>query len=672
MPSWWPWSRPKKATPSDSAPRSTAAPAWQRLPVIQRTVGGIEPTLRLNEFTSSLTTAQNPGLTEPMKVHSGEHPDRLPVLEVVRESVGAAVQRITSPPMPTPQPRTWSRRPPVGRSAHLGASPVAQRAVNHDVTVRKVHAIESASSVESASDSLATQSFVEAAQPADDHRTLEVVPDAPDGLAPSVTDDPVPPVAGRPVAAIADEPPTPVTGDSAISHDGAVSGDAPSRVASAVEIGSASPLTAGSDHRGQPARPVAPVQRVSTAGESTPRVTDAAHVTPVMRQADSSQSTPVRQHDEKVAPRPEALGPTLQRSHTSSQPADPASKSATETPPSAPDSHEQLPLVPLLETRRSATTSPPATVQRIAESAEPPRSAVQPERNPLPESRESSPPQPPLQRLHTPEAPRAATVAAGLPQQPSHKLPTVQRSPSVAAPQHLSHDGASPGLSTGPASYPEQSQVSITSVPVNLAPQVPAASVVQRLELPTQRKPVSGPGVSPATPISSAPLAPTVLQRSAPTARLVVLPPVRSSGTPTLHGVADTPATPARSVIFESPRPMSLQRMFEHTARQIETPMDASNETAAPPNQQAANTITFAPASIQREVENETASPPTEPTAVAAPSAGATTASPGASAPGGGDVEELVNRIYDPLAARLRTELWLDRERAGVLMDLER
>jgi hypothetical protein len=32
----------------------------------------------------------------------------------------------------------------------------------------------------------------------------------------------------------------------------------------------------------------------------------------------------------------------------------------------------------------------------------------------------------------------------------------------------------------------------------------------------------------------------------------------------------------------------------------------------------------------------------------------------------------LVNRLYDPLAARLRAELWLDRERAGVLMNLHR
>jgi hypothetical protein len=36
------------------------------------------------------------------------------------------------------------------------------------------------------------------------------------------------------------------------------------------------------------------------------------------------------------------------------------------------------------------------------------------------------------------------------------------------------------------------------------------------------------------------------------------------------------------------------------------------------------------------------------------------------------NVEELVNRIYDPLAARLRAELWMDRERAGVLMNLHR
>jgi hypothetical protein len=57
---------------------------------------------------------------------------------------------------------------------------------------------------------------------------------------------------------------------------------------------------------------------------------------------------------------------------------------------------------------------------------------------------------------------------------------------------------------------------------------------------------------------------------------------------------------------------------------------------------------------------------------MAAPAPAAATAPAASGAPGGGDVDELVNRIYDPLAARLRAELWLDRERAGVLMDLER
>ena len=49
------------------------------------------------------------------------------------------------------------------------------------------------------------------------------------------------------------------------------------------------------------------------------------------------------------------------------------------------------------------------------------------------------------------------------------------------------------------------------------------------------------------------------------------------------------------------------------------------------------------------------------------------TSAPAVSRPAAaGDVDELVNRLYDPLAARLRAELWLDRERAGVLMDLGR
>jgi hypothetical protein len=33
------------------------------------------------------------------------------------------------------------------------------------------------------------------------------------------------------------------------------------------------------------------------------------------------------------------------------------------------------------------------------------------------------------------------------------------------------------------------------------------------------------------------------------------------------------------------------------------------------------------------------------------------------------DLEELARQLYEPLSARLKAELWLDRERAGVMSD---
>ncbi len=64
----------------------------------------------------------------------------------------------------------------------------------------------------------------------------------------------------------------------------------------------------------------------------------------------------------------------------------------------------------------------------------------------------------------------------------------------------------------------------------------------------------------------------------------------------------------------------------------------------------------------------ETTTPPESapaPTAAAAPAA----ATAGA-APAGTDVDELARRLFEPLSARLRAELWLDRERAGLVTDV--
>jgi hypothetical protein len=35
-------------------------------------------------------------------------------------------------------------------------------------------------------------------------------------------------------------------------------------------------------------------------------------------------------------------------------------------------------------------------------------------------------------------------------------------------------------------------------------------------------------------------------------------------------------------------------------------------------------------------------------------------------------LEELARQLFDPLSARLKSELWIDRERAGMVADLRR
>jgi hypothetical protein len=76
--------------------------------------------------------------------------------------------------------------------------------------------------------------------------------------------------------------------------------------------------------------------------------------------------------------------------------------------------------------------------------------------------------------------------------------------------------------------------------------------------------------------------------------------------------------------------------------------------------------------SVQLESADEPAPPAAEPTAGAssAAPAGSESAPPppaGAKPP---DLDELARRLYEPLTARLRAELWLDRERAGVIGDV--
>jgi hypothetical protein len=72
----------------------------------------------------------------------------------------------------------------------------------------------------------------------------------------------------------------------------------------------------------------------------------------------------------------------------------------------------------------------------------------------------------------------------------------------------------------------------------------------------------------------------------------------------------------------------------------------------------------------------EPAAPSPAPSTVDVPVQRADPPEPAPAAPaaptGPAEIDELVRRIYEPIAARLRAELRIDRERAGMLTDLRR
>jgi hypothetical protein len=77
---------------------------------------------------------------------------------------------------------------------------------------------------------------------------------------------------------------------------------------------------------------------------------------------------------------------------------------------------------------------------------------------------------------------------------------------------------------------------------------------------------------------------------------------------------------------------------------------------------------------VQLQPAAETAPTPTpEPTPTAPPPEATPAPAAAAAAPTAGtsatDLDEMARRLYEPLSARLRAELWLDRERAGLVTD---
>ena len=739
MPNWWPWGRSKHPDPELAAPATRPESAWHRLPAVQRTIGDIETTAHLRGFAESLTTSQTPGITGSLELLSAGHADRLSVLEVVHHSSGASAPPTNAPVAPTPQSRTWAPSPMVVQRA-LRSTATVQRA-DEITPVREIH------SVEATAHTVGPLHSMVQASPPDDRRILGVAnerefeanepqpisavvpePASIDHHSSTVTEDPV--------SQAAQPTPSPASAPPAVQR---LSSSADRVPAAAPQAVSANSLGSADTGLTPPPRHLPSLQRAATGSDAAPQWFTAGRPIPLLRTIDAPGSQPAPRKPDTVTPKTAGnSGTTVQRS------VDPGTVRAATTdaattppldpvpPPTRTESDGELPVVRTPETQESTTAPPPVTAQRITANIE--------ERDPAPQTGHSrvhhavaqslpdatgqSRPAVEVQRLPVVDPRPAPTVAGAELERRTPAIPTVQRVPSVVSANPLpersahtlpaarveAHETPSRSDSWAHLQLAGESEATriLQALPhaaQHATPTTPQSGVMQRVASPVG-EPTSAlhRTGSPATPSHSDSTVSPVVQRAAATgSRLVVLPPLRPSATNAHAGPDSSQGAPERSVLFDSPRPVGLQRMFGDNAMRTDSgtgfrpassgsagfasaafsPGESSSdsasgvphfETSGPSYDPSTNTITFASPTVQREPE---AAPPPEsaPAAAQAPStpSGPAPSGPAAAGPaGGGDVEELVNKLYDPLAARLRAELWLDRERAGVLMDLGR
>jgi len=152
-----------------------------------------------------------------------------------------------------------------------------------------------------------------------------------------------------------------------------------------------------------------------------------------------------------------------------------------------------------------------------------------------------------------------------------------------------------------------------------------------------------------------------------PVQRVSVTPPV-------VPAPAADPGPGRGPTTWEPAEAMPLQRMFSPGAVAVAAGLatdagDGSVVFHPPPGDHPGEPHAVSEPSVQRDAAP--VSTGDGPVVAAAP--GAAAAAPaGAPAVGSADIEELARRLFDPLAARLKAELWLDRERAGLIADVRR
>ena len=226
--------------------------------------------------------------------------------------------------------------------------------------------------------------------------------------------------------------------------------------------------------------------------------------------------------------------------------------------------------------------------------------------------------------------------------------------------------------------FADAGQVAVTAGIAHRAPdgsvvfdRLPVGPSVQRLSLPSL----------PRTPLPSAPSMPSLptapSKTSLPTAPSMASLPTAPSGLPS--GLPPTPALPVLpgAGYLQDAGGTALHEGATSVGTELSNAADSATRGAAQAAQTASVTTQDAVADAASSTADAlgdavgagpTAAGPTA-TGPTAPAGGATAAGPTAAGP---QVDELVQRLFDPLAARIRAELRLDRERAGLTTDLRR
>jgi len=267
---------------------------------------------------------------------------------------------------------------------------------------------------------------------------------------------------------------------------------------------------------------------------------------------------------------------------------------------------------------------------------------------------------PPLQRHAAQPPPRVrplATMSVGVhgPATVPTSPPGVQRAVLLPAPLPSTttpvwHDG--PAVSASP-----QLAVSPTAPPRSPAPAPP------RPGSNLQRHVVPGAAMPPVTYATAPAPAPGRVQE------WVVAPGVArtSSPAPIQRSATEARTQPRQSEVL---RTMPLRQMFGDGTRKPSPP--TVEQSPHFDGVEVSVQTWSADTPVQRAEEPApVVEPPADEAASAAPSTAPTTGSPAAPAGGGtrkptaAELDELAKRLYEPLSARLRTELWLDRERSG-------